>query len=76
MEKGLFWVGATTLVLITITIVAAMNLPFNWILFLTIIGQVMVIFMVYNVLTDTYSTTKTFADFYEDHPIGNEENFR
>jgi hypothetical protein len=33
-----------------------------------------VVYMVYKVLTDTYSTTKTFDDFYEDHPIGSRPN--
>ena len=33
-----------------------------------IIGQILVIFMVYKVLKDHYSRTKTFNDWYEDHP--------
>lgn len=69
-DSVMLWVVATTLVLVTVTIMAAMNFPFNWIFYLTIIGQVMIVFMVYRVLKDNYQTEKTFADFYEDHPIG------
>lgn len=73
-DSVMLWVVATTLVLLTVTIMAAMNFPFNWIFYLTVIGQVMIVFMVYRVLKDSYTTEKTFADFYEDHPIGREEH--
>ncbi|WP_027076482.1 hypothetical protein [Maribacter antarcticus] len=75
-NAAMFWVGSTTLVLVTVTITVAMNFPFNWVFYLTLIGQVMIVLMVYRVLTDNYKTEKTFADFYEDHPIGREERFR
>lgn len=67
--SAMFWVGITTLVLITLTIMASMGFPFNWIFYLTVIGQIMVVYMVYRVLTDHYRTDKTFEDFYEDRPI-------
>ena len=66
-------VAFTTLVLVTVTILASMNFPFNWVFYVTIIGQALVIYMVYKVLTDNYSTVKTFDDFYEDNPIKEEE---
>ena len=44
-------------------------MPFNWIFYLTCIGQVIVGVMVYKVLTDNYTTDKTFKHFYEDRPI-------
>ncbi|MGC1515612.1 MAG: hypothetical protein WA810_08540 [Maribacter sp.] len=69
-STAMFWVGATTLILITVTIMAAMNFPFNWVFYVTVLGQVAVVYMVYKVLTDEYTTEKTFEDFYEDHPIG------
>jgi TRAP-type C4-dicarboxylate transport system permease small subunit len=50
-----------------------MDLPFNWVFYSTVIGQILVAVMVYKVLKDNYRTEKTFADFYEDHPIGREE---
>lgn len=64
-----FYVGLTTFLLITITIMCAMNFPFNWVFYLTVFGQIMVVVMVYKVLTDNYTTDKTFEHFYEDRPI-------
>ncbi|NNE76198.1 MAG: hypothetical protein HKN31_03910 [Pricia sp.] len=69
-NTAMFWVAATTLVLLMVTIMAVMNFAFNWVFYVTVLGQVMIIYMVYRVLTDNYTTDKTFADFYEDHPIG------
>lgn len=68
--SAMFWVATTTMVLIILTIMASMGFPFNWVFYVTVIGQIMVIYMVYKVLTDRYETDKTFEDFYEDHPIG------
>lgn len=72
----MFYVVITTLLLITITIAAALDMPLNWVFYLTCIGQVFVVVMVYKVLTDNYTTEKTFEDFYEDHPIGKVDNYR
>lgn len=66
----MFWVATTTLILITVAIMASMNFPFNWVFYITVSGQAAVVYMVYKVLTDNYKTDKTFEDFYEDHPIG------
>jgi TRAP-type C4-dicarboxylate transport system permease small subunit len=71
-----FYIGLTTLVLVTVTIMATMNFPFNWVFYTTVLGQALVIFMVYKVLRDKYTTTKTFEDFYEDHPIREQEHYR
>jgi TRAP-type C4-dicarboxylate transport system permease small subunit len=75
-NAAMFWGGSTTLGLVTVTIMAAMNFPFNGVFYLTLIGQGMIFFMVYRGLTDNYKTEKTFADSYEDHLIGREEWFR
>ena len=69
----LFYVALTTLLLVTLTIMVSMNLPLNWVFYMTCVGEVLVVLMVYKVLRDQYTTTKTFDDFYEDHPIGKEE---
>ena len=69
----MFYVWVTTLLLITISILTSMNMPFKWVFYLVVIGQILVVLMVYRVLIDNYSTTKTFQDFYEDHPLGREE---
>lgn len=66
----MFWVANTTITLVIVTIMAAMNFSFNWVFYVTVLGQLMVVYMVYKVLTDDYKTEKTFKDFYEDHPIG------
>ena len=65
-------VGFTTMVLVTLTIMVSMNFPFNWVFYVTVFGQALVVYMVYKVLTDDYDTPKTCEDFYEDHPIGRE----
>ena len=66
----MFWVANTTITLVIVTIMAAMEFPLNWVFYLTVLGQIMIVYMVYKVLTDKYITEKTFKDFYEDHPIG------
>lgn len=63
------YIAITTLLLITITVMSAMDFPFNWVFYLTVIGQVFLVIMVYKVLTDDYTTDKTFEHFYEDRPI-------
>lgn len=63
----------TTVILITVTVFVLMEFPFDWIFYLTVFGQAFLIISVYKVLTDEYTTEKTFKDFYEDHPIGNED---
>jgi hypothetical protein len=75
-------IAITTLLLITVTIMCAMNISFTWVFYLTMIGQISVVLMVYKVLTDNYTTDKTFEHFYEDRPIqplevyAENENFR
>ena len=66
---AMFWVVITTLLLITITIMVAMNMSFSWVFYLTVIGQIFVAIMVYKVLKDHYFTDKTFEHFYEDKPF-------
>ncbi|MEQ8419345.1 MAG: hypothetical protein RIB64_05005 [Arenibacter algicola] len=73
-NTAMFWVAATTLVLISLTIMAAMNFPFNWVFYVTVLGQIMLVYMVFRVLTDNYTTDKTFKDFYEDCPFRGEIN--
>lgn len=63
----------TTFVLVTVAIFATMDFPFGWVFYLTVLGQGLLIFSVFKVLRDSYTTDKTFKDFYEDHPIGQEE---
>lgn len=70
-NTAMFWVIATTVILVLLSVMASLNFPFNWVFYLTVIGQAMLVYTVYRVLTDEYDTEKTFDDFYEDHPIDN-----
>jgi ATP/ADP translocase len=45
------------------------NVPLPLIMGLHLIGFILIPFMVYTVLRDNYKTTKTFKDWYEDHPM-------
>ncbi|MCM8569300.1 hypothetical protein NE848_07910 [Gramella jeungdoensis] len=62
----------TTIVLVLLAVFSALGFPFPVLYFLMCFGQILLIFTVYKVLTDKYTTTKTFDDFYEDHPIRDE----
>ncbi len=59
--------------LLTVTIMVSMDMLFSWVFYLTCFGQLMVAVMFYKVLTDNYTTEKTFSDFYEDHTIGGQQ---
>lgn len=48
------------------------DLSYSLIFFLTVGGQLIFIVAVYKILTDKYSTKKTFDDWYEDNPIEKE----
>lgn len=63
------YITITTLLLIMITIMCSLNFPFSWVFYLTVIGQILVVVMVYKVLKDNYTTDKTFDHFYEDRPV-------
>lgn len=67
----MFYVAITTMLLVILTIMVVMELPLNWVFYVTLLGQVLIVVMAYKVLRDKYVTDKTFEDFYEDHPIGN-----
>lgn len=76
MKISIFtYIGITTVLLFLVTILASLNFSFSWVSYLTVIGQLFVIIMVYKVLIDKYTTKKTFQDFYEDKPI-KKENYR
>lgn len=64
--------GITTAILVAVTVLSALNFPFPLVFYLTCLGQVFLIFTVYKVLTDKYTTKKKFKDWYEDHPMNND----
>ena len=69
------WVAICTSLLITVTVFVMMDLSFSWVFYTTVLGQVLVVGMVYAVLRDNYTTTKTFDDFYEDRPDLGRRNY-
>lgn len=66
--NGLFWVYLVTAVLVILTVSSQLGTSFKWIFTGTLIGQLLLLTMVYKILTDDYETDKTFEDFYEDRP--------
>lgn len=62
----------TTFILISVSIMAALDVNFSWVFFATLIGQILLVYTVYKVLIDNYKTDKTFDDWYEDKPIEKE----
>ena len=67
--SAMFWVALTTFMLLTVTIFSSMDLPFDWVFYFTVLGQVSLVIMVYRVLTDNYSTDLEFRDGYQDRPL-------
>ena len=45
------------------------NVNIRILLLMHSIGFILIPFMTYTVLTDNYTTNKTFKDWYEDHPV-------
>lgn len=72
-NTALIFLGITTLILILVTVLSALNIQFPVVFYLTCLGQALLIFTVYKVLTDDYQTDKNFEDWYEDYPVGKEE---
>lgn len=45
------------------------NVPYDIVFYTVIVGQAWWLLTVYKVLTDNYTTDKTFDDWYEDNPM-------
>lgn len=67
--NGIFYLIITTVILVTLTVMSYYDLSYSLIFFITIGGQLVFIFTVFKILTDKYTTDKTFDDWYEDEPI-------
>jgi TRAP-type C4-dicarboxylate transport system permease small subunit len=67
-SKGMILLAITTILLVTLTMMAALDFQYVWVFSLTTIGQILLVFAVYHVLTDNYKTDKEFKDWYEDFP--------
>lgn len=68
-SSAIILVWLTTIFLVLLTIISQMNIAPGILFLLMFAGQILMIFMVYKVLTDNYKTSKTFEDWYEDHPV-------
>ncbi|WP_407139954.1 hypothetical protein [Aquimarina sp. 2-A2] len=66
-------ISLATLLLILVVILSAYNTPFFWVYITVCCGQLFFICMVYYILTDKRTSTKTFDDWYEDHTINDIE---
>ena len=58
----------TTLFVLSFAVLCQTNTNLSTLMVIFIVGQILVLLMVYIVLKDNYSTTKTFKNWYEDHP--------
>jgi len=63
----LVWITTIYVFVFAILCQTMVSLPIMFGLY--ILGIVLILLMVYTVLTDKYKTSKTFKDWYEDHPI-------
>ncbi len=68
-----FYVIVATLLLVSVAVMVFYNVSYDIVFYTVIAGQAWWLLTVYKVITDKYSTEKTFDDWYEDHPIGKEE---
>jgi hypothetical protein len=75
-SKGIVLLIITTIILVMLSIMAALDFQYAWIFSLTTIGQILLVIAVYHVLKDDYQTEKEFKDWYEDKPIDSEANMR
>jgi len=72
-QSAIFYVVVTTILLVAVAIMVFFNLAYDLIFYTVLAGQAWWLLTIYKVLTDKYSTEKTFDDWYEDHPIGRDQ---
>ena len=68
-NSAIILVWLTTIYAFTFAGLSQTNIQIPTMFALYILGICLVIVMVYKVLRDNYKTTKTFKDWYGDHPI-------
>lgn len=69
---AIFYVTITTILLIAVAVMVHYQFSLQSVMATVLVGQAWWLLTVYKVLTDDYSTDKTFDDWYEDNPIGRE----
>lgn len=75
-SKGIVLLIITTIILVMLSIMAALDFQYALIFSLTTIGQILLVITVYHILKDNYKTDKEFKDWYEDKPVDSEVNMR
>jgi F0F1-type ATP synthase assembly protein I len=63
------YVLISTLLLVAIAALVFYNASYPVVFYTVLGGQAFWLFTVYKVITDDYTTDKTFDDWYEDNPI-------
>jgi len=64
-SPGIFFLILTSIVLVLVAILSALNFPFPLVFYLVCFGKLLLIITVYKVLTDDYKRNTTFEEFYE-----------
>lgn len=67
-SKAIFFVIVTSLFLLMYTALAQFDVSVRLVYSLFLIGNILVITMVYKVLKENYSTNKNFNHWYQDNP--------
>lgn len=67
-SNAMILVVLVSVFLVFFTALTLMDVRFDYLFYLMMIGQFLVVIMVYKVLTDQYETDKTFDNWYEDDP--------
>lgn len=68
-QNAHIYVIISSLILALIAVMVFYNVSYPIVFYTVLFGQAFWIFTVYKVLTDDYTTEKTFDDWYEDHPM-------
>ena len=68
-QKAHIYVIISTLLLVAIAVMVFYDVSYPVVFYTVLTGQAFWLFTVYKVLTDNYTTEKTFDDWYEDHPM-------
>lgn len=67
-----FYIVISTVLLAAVAVLVFYEFSFSTVFYTVLLGQAWWLLTVYKVLSDNYTTEKTFDDWYEDHPIGRE----
>lgn len=69
MKSLKFIIYLTTMTLVVYTMMMQLTVPISLVFIGFIITSVLLFYMIYRVLKDSYKTQKTFEDWYEDKEV-------